>query len=75
MKEIPKFVYCGGALRTKTQREWKDLKRKQLKKIVEAAKLYRLDCAWCPGYKKDMGALDDILETMTDSHSVKKWGR
>lgn len=62
---------CG----MRTQRQWKQCKRRQLGRIIRAVDAYRAGCAHCPGYPIDIQLLSSVLARMERSHSVKEWGR
>jgi len=62
------------ALSIKTQREFKVLKRKELKDVIKALHIYSGGCAYCPGYSKYWVAAD-ALHQLKKLHSVKEWGR
>lgn len=66
---IPKYIH--GA---QTPRQWRALKRKQLKKVKDALEVYQRGCAFCPGYPEDSDRLWGTLRVMLKSHSVRKWG-
>ena len=71
MKEkIPEGVRVGL-----TTRQWKSLKRKQLRAIQKVVREYRLGCAYCPEYPARVHSMVESLEVMIESHSVKNWGR
>jgi len=57
-----------------TNRQWKSLKRKELKEIRRAVNMYRPGSAYCPGYE-DFIKLEKILSKLIDMHGVYKWGR
>ena len=69
-RKVPKIVLKN--LGITTQRQFKQLKRYQLKVIIEAVAEYHLGCAYCPG---SISVLNEAIETMKDEHSVEKWGR
>lgn len=70
MDRVPKYILEDMGL--SSQREFRQLKRKQLKEIMKAYKEYSLACAWCPGYPH---GLSELLWEMKKSHSVKNWGK
>ncbi len=70
MKEkIPESIRDGLTIR-----QWKSLKRKQLRAIQKATREYRLGCAYCPFYSIDINALEGVVASMIESHSVNNWG-
>ncbi|KKL46709.1 hypothetical protein LCGC14_2342880 [marine sediment metagenome] len=68
--KAPKYILKN--LGMTTQRQFKELKRYQLKVIIEAVAEYHLGCAYCPG---SISVLIGAIETMKDELSVEKWGR
>lgn len=56
-------------------RDWKAIKRAELKAVVKAFDVYRSGCAYCPGFEEDVLEFQRILNKMTLSHSAKVWGR
>ena len=69
---VPKYVLDQYDITT--QREWKQLKREQLKKLAEAMVEYRFGCAFCPDYD-EFGRLERLLKERVENHSQKNWGR
>lgn len=72
MRKVPKQVLANMGL--STQRQFKQRKRQELKKLIEAFEEYRLGCAFCP-YDGDAQSIDFYLKRMKQTHSVKEWGR
>ena len=67
-------LYVIQRLGLETTRDFKALKREQLKDIFRAMSEYLSGCAYCP----DNELFDDArknIEKLIDSHSVKRWGR
>lgn len=58
-----------------TQRQWRQIKRRELKSLLSAFSVYRMGCAYCPGINGEVGELDKILNSMKQSHSQKSWGK
>lgn len=73
IRPVPKYILSNLGL--KRQREFKSLKRKQLREIIHAVGEYRTGCAACPEYGSDIQLLDQVLKRMKESHSAKEWGR
>ncbi len=74
--EVPKFVLENMGL--KTAREFRDLKRKQIKAIKVALGKYQLGCAYCPNYPNNWGNIGksiQSIQSMEKSHSREEWGR
>ena len=69
-RKVPKDVLKH--LGITTQRQFKQVKRYQVKAIIEAVAEYHLGCAYCPG---SISVLIGAIETMKDELSVEKWGR
>ncbi len=72
-KRIPKWLLknCG----VETRRQFKQLKRKQLKSVLKAWDDFRSGCFYCPGYPRDTTDVDDILRRLKRDLSAKNWGR
>lgn len=51
------------------------MKRKELKAIISAFRVYNIGCAYCPGDGEEQGKVYDLLKEMKVSHSAKVWGR
>ena len=66
---IPPFVLQH--LDCRTQREFKQLKRQQLKAVIKAYDEYRSGCGYCPGSLR----LEVALELHQKQLSIKNWGR
>jgi len=69
---VPKYVLKN--MHIKTEREFKTIKRFELKCVLNAINTLRSGSAWVPGYE----SLDSIhrkLNDMKDKCSVKNWGR
>ena len=58
-----------------TQRQWRQIKRRDLRNLIAAFDAYRMGSAHCPGANGEVGALERILDDLKESHSIKKWGR
>jgi len=56
-----------------TQRQWKSLKRQELKEIIKALGTFHLGCAYAPAYD-EITEIGKLLATAKDKLSVKKWG-
>lgn len=69
--KVPKYVLknCGIT----TQRQFKALKRYQLKAILKALNDYCMGCAYCPEF--DIGEIEKKLQELRKLLSVKNWGR
>jgi len=69
---IPKSLLKAAGMDT---RQWKGKKRRELKAVIEAWKIYRLGSAYCPGYPDDNFAASSALRRLKLSHTAKAWGR
>lgn len=58
-----------------TQRKWRQMKRRDLRKLIAAFDQYRMGSAYCPGTNGEVGAIGKLLNELKESHSIKKWGR
>lgn len=58
-----------------TTRQWKSLKRKQLREVKRAFDEYRLGCIFCPGFHLHIAPMKEHIEGLINSHSVRNWGR
>jgi len=69
---VPKYVLKNSGI--KTQRQWKELKRRQLRAAFKAMRKFQGGCYYTP----DKGQYCQVmrgLEQLKDMLSVKKWGR
>lgn len=66
-----------------TKREWRQLKRRQLREIRKAVDAFRLGCAYVPGYRDKelilayhagMEGLEAHLAFIENQASSKNWG-
>jgi len=71
-RKIPKYVLKNLGLQT--QRQFKALKRHQIRQIMKALDDYRMGCAYCHG-RFDVGEIAKRLEKCKKQLSVKEWGR
>lgn len=63
-------------LRLTSSREFKALKRYQLRELERAYGEYELGCAHCPNYDSGtQNKLEAIIKELRESHSAKNWGR
>jgi len=69
---IPKFVLENMSL--KTSREFKQLKRKQLREVKMVVDEYMTGCAYCPEYESTIENFFKVLKRMLEVHKVKNWG-
>lgn len=69
---VPKAVLQAMGL--KTQREFKALKRRQLREVLKAFDEYRRGCFYCPG-SFNLGGIMDGVRRHLSRLSVKNWGR
>ena len=58
-----------------TQRQWRQMKRRDLKNLIAAFNEYRMGCAYCPVKNGEVGIFEKLLNELKESHSIKKWGR
>ena len=58
-----------------TTRQWKAMKRKELREVIKAFDYYRLGCAYCPGINGEVITIGKSLDKLKQSLSVKEWGR
>lgn len=58
-----------------TQRQWRQMKRRDLKNLIAAFDEYRLGSAYCPNKNGEVEAIRKLLNDLKESHSIKKWGR
>lgn len=58
-----------------TQRQWRKMKRRDLKNLIAAFDEYRIGSAYCPGKNGEVGIIGKLLAELKTSHSIKKWGR
>lgn len=58
-----------------TQRQWRQIKRRDLRNLISAFDEYRMGCAHCPGTNGAVGVIGKLLNELKESHSIKKWGR
>ena len=71
--KAPEFVLRN--CNVKTQRQWRQLKRKQLKAVIRAMWEYRAGCAYCPGRNGEFGIITTNLEKLEKLLSQKNWGK
>ena len=69
---IPKDVLNN--LHVANSREFKSLKRKQIRALIKAFEEYQLGCYYCPEYKSFDKARQHV-EKIKQAQSVKTWGR
>lgn len=69
--KAPKWLLQEEGL---TQRQWKMLKRREIKHVIKALDRYRLGCAYTPGYE-EVHTIDEALTRIVNAQSVKNWGR
>lgn len=75
MNTVPRVTAdCLRNMRLKNAREFKKLKRQQLRDINDAVSQYRRGCAYCPG-QFDIIQLQTAVDNLVKSHSVREWGR
>ena len=70
--QIPQYVLKN--CKTQTLREFKALKRKQLKVVKQALNSYRQGCAYSPAFKSIIHA-DELITKAIEAQSAKNWGR
>ena len=70
--KAPRWLLKRGRI---TQRQWRALKRRELRRIISAFQAYRMGCAYCPAVNGEVGAINNALNSLKASHSVKEWGR
>jgi hypothetical protein len=58
-----------------TQRQFRQMKRKQLKAVLKAWKKFRSGCAYCEGYPHNISEAGRYLERIIKDLSIKNWGR
>lgn len=71
-KQIPKYVLRN--LHIQTPRDFRSLKRYQLKSILYALNQYRQGSAYCPG-DFNAGQIEKEIKKHQKELSVKEWGR
>lgn len=72
-RKVPKWVLKNMGL--KTQRQYKELKRKQIKAVEKAIKEYWSGSAFCPMPYFEVCRLRTMLDGLRKAHSIKEWGR
>ncbi len=72
-KKIPKYVLDNMGLQT--QRQFKQVKRYQLRMLAKALDEYRMGCAYCPSQGFNIGGIDRRIGNLRNRHSVKNWGK
>lgn len=72
-EKIPKWLLknCG----VKTQRQFKQLKRKQLRGVQKAWSDFRGGCAHFRNYPNNIIGVNDTLRRIEEDLSIKNWGR
>ena len=71
---VPKWALKNMGLRS--QREYKSLKRKQVRQVIKEMESLQLGCAYAAGYED--GLIDRInadLKELKERMSVNNWGR
>lgn len=58
-----------------TMRQWRVIKRREFKAIVNAVDAFRHGCAYTPLRNGEMDTLGNTLESMKAALSVKEWGK
>ena len=58
-----------------TQRQWKQMKRQELRELKKSLWVYGSGCAFCPSYDGRFGTMVKLVNELIESHSVKNWGR
>lgn len=71
MKHVPKEVL--NKVGVKTSRQFRALKRKQIKAIKKAVDDYVFACAWCPEDGVNIGMLRTAIYKMQQLHKVANW--
>lgn len=72
-KKASKDVLHSLGLRR--QRDFKALKRTELRGIIAAWQIFHSGCAYVPGYPHAIWRLDDAIKELTRLLSAKEWGR
>ena len=70
--KAPKWLLIQEGI---TQRQWKQLKRKELRELKKSLLVYRSGCIFCPGSGGEFGTIAKLVDELIESHSVKNWGR
>lgn len=72
-EKIPKWLLknCG----VETRRQFKQLKRKQLRNVLKAWNDYNRGCAYCRNYPNGINVIDLNLLEIKEDLSIKNWGR
>jgi hypothetical protein len=70
-KKVPQFVL--DTMRIRTQREWRRLKREQLRAVMEAMELLAQGSLHMPGYE-DFKQARELLKGVGAKLSPKEWG-
>ena len=69
---IPRNVLDN--LMCRTTRDFRTLKRRQIKTLLSALNELRIGCVYLPGYRH-IGQLADKVKQLHGLLSAKKWGR
>ena len=69
----PKFVLKN--LGSSTQREFRALKRSELRKVIKMWDKFTLGCAYVPGYPQNTNTINNSLAQLKKLLCVKNWGR
>ena len=72
-EKIPASVL--KTMRVKTEREFKQLKRAELREVKKAIGILRRGCAFMPLYNSAIETLDATVERWIEECGVKRWGR
>lgn len=77
MKRIPKIPkYVLSVSGCKTRRQWKSLKRTELKNVLSTVNKLRMGSAFIPDpYEGAFNEMEQILMEYKNVMSVKEWGR
>lgn len=70
---IPKYVLRNMGLRT--TREFKNLKRLQVKETIETWEKFIAGCAYVPGFTQNVREITKNLTDLKEKLSIKNWGR
>lgn len=57
-----------------TRRQWKSIKRQEMRFLCKYMSRFRNGCAYTPAHRR-IEDLEQILNEMQDSLSIKNWGR
>jgi hypothetical protein len=72
-REAPRSVLANQNITT--QREWRRLKRNDIRNAQRAIHRLRIGCAFIPNGRKEVRAADDALSRLADACSPENWGR